>query len=54
MPDSPSYEQLVVLVEWLSAQVVELVARNAELERIVADQVDEIAELKRRLGADSM
>jgi transposase len=51
--DSPSYEQLVALVERLSAQVVELAARNAELERIVAAQADEIAELKRRLGADS-
>jgi transposase len=53
VPDSPSYEQLVALVERLSAQVVELAARNTELERIVAEQVDEIAELKRRLAADS-
>jgi transposase len=53
VPESPSYEQPAALVARLSAQVVELAARNAELERIVAEQADEIAELKRRLGADS-
>jgi hypothetical protein len=40
--DSPSYEQLVGLVERLNAQVVELVARNAGLERVVAAQAEEI------------
>jgi transposase len=53
VPDSPSYEQLLGLVEQLSRQVSELVARNAELERIVLEQGEEIAGLKRRLAADS-
>lgn len=46
MARRPTYEQLSVLVE-------EMRARNAELERIIAEQADEIAELKRRLAADS-
>lgn len=53
MPDAPSYEQLVELLEQLRAQFGELGARNVELERVVAEQADEIAALKRRLGADS-
>jgi transposase len=44
--DAPTYEQLRQLVEWLTAQVV-------ELERIVRKQADEIAELKRQASADS-
>jgi transposase len=44
--DAPTYEQLRQLVEWLTAQVV-------ELERIVRRQADEIAELKRQASADS-
>jgi transposase len=44
--DAPSYEQLLGLVERLSAQVV-------ELQRVVTTQAEEIAELKRRLSADS-
>jgi transposase len=44
--DAPTYEQLQQLVGQLSAQVV-------ELERIVREQGDEIAELKRRALADS-
>ena len=46
MPDAPTYEQLLALVDELSQ-------RNAELERVVAVQADRIAELQRRLGADS-
>ena len=46
MSDAPTYEQLITLVETLSA-------RNAELERIVAVQADRLAELERRLAADS-
>ena len=46
MSDAPTYEQLQQLVGQLSAQVV-------ELERIVREQGDEIAELKRRSLADS-
>lgn len=46
MSDAPTYEQLQQLVGELSAQVV-------ELERIVREQGDEIAELKRRSLADS-
>jgi transposase len=42
----PTYEQLQQLVGQLSARVV-------ELERIVREQADEIAELRRRLGEDS-
>jgi transposase len=44
--DAPTYEQLQQLVGQLSARVV-------ELERIVREQGDEIAELKRRSWADS-
>ena len=44
MPEAPTCEQQLV---------VELSRRNAELERIVTEQADEIAELKRRLGTDS-
>ena len=46
MPDAPTYEQLLALVDELSQ-------RNAELERVIAEQADRIAELQRRLGADS-
>ena len=46
MPDAPTYEQLLALVDELSQ-------RNTELERVVAVQADRIAELERRLGADS-
>lgn len=46
MSDAPSYEQLLGLVERLNAQVV-------ELQRVVAAQASEIAELKRRLADDS-
>lgn len=46
MPDALTYEQLLALVDELSR-------RNAELERVVAGQADRIAELQRRLGADS-
>jgi transposase len=46
VPEAPTYDQLLELV-------AELSRRNAELERIVREQADEIAGLKRRLGADS-
>ena len=46
MPGWPTYEQLQQLVGGLAARVV-------DLERIVAEQADEIAELKRRSSADS-
>ena len=46
MPDAPTHEQLLALVDELSQ-------RNAELERVVAVQADRIAELERRLGLDS-
>jgi transposase len=44
--DAPTYEQLQQLVGQLTAQVV-------ELERIVQEQADEIAELKRQVSMDS-
>jgi transposase len=44
--DSPSYEQLLGLVERLNVQVV-------ELQRVVTAQAQEIEELKRRLRDDS-
>jgi transposase len=53
VPESPTYEQLVALVERLSVQVSELAARNSELERVVTAQAEEITELKRRVGQDS-
>jgi transposase len=53
VPDAPSYEQLLELVEGLTAQVAELTSGNAELGRTVQEQAGEIAELKRRLAADS-
>src|SRR5204863_4188930 len=43
---APTYEQLQELVERLTARMV-------ELERIVGEQADEIAELKRQASADS-
>jgi transposase len=46
VPEAPTYDQLLELVG-------ELTRRNAELERIVRDQADQIAELERRVGADS-
>jgi len=46
VPDAPTHEQLLALVDELSQ-------RNVELERVVAVQADRIAELQRRLGADS-
>ena len=46
MPDAPTYEQLQQLVGELAARVV-------ELERTVAEQADEIAELRRQACADS-
>lgn len=46
MSDALTYEQLQQLVEQLTAQVV-------ELERIVREQADEIAELRRQALADS-
>src|SRR5215216_4209151 len=46
VPAVPTYEQLQELVGQLRAQVV-------ELERVVRDQADEIAELRRRAGSDS-
>ena len=46
MPDALTYEQLLVLVGELSARV-------AGQDRIIGEQADRIAELERRLGADS-
>ena len=46
MPEGPSYEQLLALVGGLSARVV-------EQDRVIGEQADRIAELERRLGADS-
>ncbi|MGH3371595.1 MAG: IS66 family transposase, partial [Nocardioidaceae bacterium] len=46
MPDAPTYEQLLALVEELSGRVVELSERNAVL-------TERVAELERRLSADS-
>ena len=46
MPDALTYEQLLALVGELSARV-------AGQDRIIAVQADRIAELERRLGADS-
>ena len=46
MPDAPTYEQLLALVGGLSARVV-------EQDRVIGEQADRIAELERRLGADS-
>jgi transposase len=46
VPGAPTYDQLLELVATLSR-------RNAELERLVREQAEEIAELNRRLAADS-
>ncbi len=46
MPDASTYDQLLVLVEALRAE-------SLELRRVVREQAEEIAELKRRLAADS-
>lgn len=46
MSEAPTYEQLLTLVG-------ELRERVAEQDRIIAGQADRIAELERRLGADS-
>lgn len=46
MSAAPTYEQLQELVERLTSRMV-------EPERIVRDQADEIAELKRQVAADS-
>jgi len=46
VPGSPTYEQLLRLVGELAARVV-------DLERIIAEQADEIAELRRRSSVDS-
>ena len=46
MSEAPTYEQLLTLVGGLSARV-------AEQDRLIAVQADRIAELERRLGADS-
>ena len=44
--DAPSYEQL-------AAENAELRVRNAELRRMVVVLTERVAELERRLGADS-
>ncbi|MDQ5828046.1 MAG: IS66 family transposase [Chloroflexota bacterium] len=44
---------MVALVRELSDQVAQLSQRNAELERVVAEQADQITELTRRLSLDS-
>jgi hypothetical protein len=54
--EAPTYEQLLALVGQLTARVAELEAvarQNEELKCVLAVQADRIAELERRLGADS-
>jgi len=46
VPDAATYDQLLALVEALRAE-------SSELRRVVGEQAEEIAELKRRLAADS-